>query len=351
MGIGGFFCFDQLPEAENGFIASIGGDVRYLMSGRCAIYYALQDLMLTDRKRVAYLPAYTCETVIGSYEKAQYTIYYYDIDQTMAPIFDDKLLDEISVLALCGYYGFSRYDREFVARCAERSIAIIEDVTHSVLSADGIDPLCDYVVGSFRKWIGVPSGGFALKKKGAFTLPMVPPDETHLQMRSSAMEMKEQALKANRPEDVQIASDRFWSAEMMLRQMFDAHESDARSIDIINHYPFAQTIKQRRQNYGYLLEHLEESVHYTIVFPVLDDGVCPSHFTIYAADRDQLQTYLKDCEISTTAYWPLPPSVDISQFPKARYIYDHVLSIPCDQRYTDDDMQMICDALNGFSGQ
>ena len=31
------------------------GDTAHLMSGRCAIYYCLRDLMLTDQKRVAYL--------------------------------------------------------------------------------------------------------------------------------------------------------------------------------------------------------------------------------------------------------------------------------------------------------
>ena len=348
MGIGGFFCFEQLQQENNGYIASLNGDARYFMSGRCAIYYALQDVMLTDTKRVAYLPAYTCETVIGSYEKANYTIHYYDVDHNMVPIFEDNMIDKISVLALCGYYGFCHYDRDFVARCAQRGVSIIEDVTHSAFSLDGIDPHCDYVVGSMRKWIGVPSGGFAVKKKGQFTLPILDPDMTHLDLRISSMDMKEEALKEGKLDVVQIASDRFWSAEMMLRQMFDAHGSDPRSIQIINHYPFSKMIERRRQNYQYLLDHLDPSEYYSTVFPTLTKEACPSHFTIYVSDRAALQNYLKSHDVSTTAYWPLPPSVDISQYPQAQYIYNHVLSIPCDQRYGESDMQLVCDLLNQF---
>lgn len=348
MTIGGFFCFDPLPEEENNYISNLGGDVRYLMSGRCAIYYALQDLMLTDQKRVAYLPAYTCETVIGAFEKAGYSIYYYEVDKHFTPIFDHTLIPKISVLSLCGYYGFCSYDREFVARCAENKVCIMEDITHSAFSKDGIDPLCDYVVGSFRKWIGVPAGGIAIKTKDCFTLPMQPVEETHLAMRIQAMEMKEKALAAGQPDVVQVASDLFWDAELMLRQIFDANQSDERSIEIIKHYPFEEMISRRRRNYQYLLSHQKPTEEIRPAFLVLTVEACPSHFTVLAKERDRLQNFLKDQGISATVYWPVPPSVDLKDYPQAQYIYDHVLSIPCDQRYDFEDMERICMALSQF---
>ena len=112
----------------------------------------------------------------------------------------DRVLDRISVVNLCGYYGFCSYDREFIRKCSERGIIIVEDTTHSIFSADGVDPHCDYVVGSMRKWIGVPAGGFAIKRKGSFSLPVLPPDETHLSMRSMSMRGKQQLLQAGTPD-------------------------------------------------------------------------------------------------------------------------------------------------------
>ena len=75
MEIGGFFPYEPTLETENNYISRTcpdAGDVAHLMSGRCSIYYCLQDIMLTDKKRVAYLPAYDCETVIGCFVKAGY---------------------------------------------------------------------------------------------------------------------------------------------------------------------------------------------------------------------------------------------------------------------------------------
>ena len=71
----------------------------------------------------------------------------------------------------------------------------------------------------------------------------------------------------------------------------------------------------------------------------------PSHFTVLAEDRDALQTFLLDQGIHTTAYWGKSPLADTSRCPQAQYIYDHVLSLPCDQRYTPDDMERIAGAL------
>ena len=198
--IGGFFTYEPLPETENHYLENLcppGGSLRFFMSGRCANYYALQDICLSDTKKVAYVPVYTCETVLAPFLKAGYELLFYDVSRDLTPIFDERVLDRISVVNLCGYYGFCSYDREFIRKCSERGIIIVEDTTHSIFSADGVDPHCDYVVGSMRKWIGVPAGGFAIKRKGSFSLPVLPPDETHLSMRSMSMRGKQQLLQVH----------------------------------------------------------------------------------------------------------------------------------------------------------
>ena len=103
MEIGGFFPYEPTLETENNYISRTcpdADDVAHLMSGRCSIYYCLQDIMLTDKKRVAYLPAYDCETVIGCFVKAGYSIYYYDFDNNLVPQFDESLIPKISFLLI-----------------------------------------------------------------------------------------------------------------------------------------------------------------------------------------------------------------------------------------------------------
>ena len=352
--IGGYFSFEQLAETENHFFEELcpdSGDLAFLMSGRCAIYYALEDIKLTDHTRVAYVPVYTCETVLAPFKKAGYQLLFYDVDRSMTPVFDKSVLNQISVLSLCGYFGFCTYDREFVGLCREWGVRVIEDTTHSILSWNGIDPCCDYIVGSLRKWIGIPSGGFAIKTQGHFTKRRLEPSFTHLAMRTAAMLEKETWCHSSDPiaaQKLAAATSVFWDAEIMLRQIFDSFDSDPESVQIMKHMDVNAIRRKRRENYRYLLEHLIPPPDLTIVFPVLAEETVPSHFTFYAKNREEIQGYLTAHGVSSTAYWPVPSAVQLSGHPDAAYIYDHVLSLPCDQRYGLKEMQYICHLLNQY---
>ena len=72
----------------------------------------------------------------------------------------------------------------------KKGVVIFEDVTHSMLSADGIDPLCDYFAGSFRKWMGIDCGGFAVKRNGTFETPLLQVEPTHLKQRKEYYETR-----------------------------------------------------------------------------------------------------------------------------------------------------------------
>ncbi|WP_313154640.1 DegT/DnrJ/EryC1/StrS aminotransferase [Lacrimispora sp.] len=352
--IGGYFSFEQLAEKENHFFEELcpdSGDLAFLMSGRCAIYYTLEDMMLTDHKRIAYVPIYTCETVLAPFEKAGYQMLFYDVDRTMTPVFDKSVLNQISVLSLCGYYGFCTYDREFVRLCRESGVRIIQDTTHSILSWNGIDPCCDYIVGSLRKWIGIPSGGFAIKTHGHFAKRLLEPSCTHLAMRAAAMLEKETWSHSSDPKaplKLAAATSVFWDAEIMLRQMFDSYESDPESINIMKHIDIDTIRRKRQENYRYLLEHLILSPDFNIIFPVLAEETVPSHFPFFAKNRKKIQDYLTAYGVSSTVYWPIPSAVRLSGHPDAAYIYDHVFSLPCDQRYGLKEMQYICHLLNQY---
>lgn len=350
--IGGYFGFHLTTENENPFLQSLcpeTGELAFLMSGRCAIYYALEDIMETDRIRVAYLPGYTCETVLAPFQKAGYELLFYDVDCTMTPVFDPAVLDRISVLLICGYYGFCNYDRDFVQLCKNSKIHIIEDTTHSIFSLDGVDPCCDYIAGSLRKWLGVAAGGFVIKTGGRFSHPLLLPDSVHLSMRAAAMLEKDTWSGSDKPAAMQkldAATAVFWDAEMMLRRIFDSYGSDPDSVYIMNHIDVENIRRKRRDNYQYLLDNLDTGTDLSPVFPDLEPETVPSHFTFYTEKRRQVQDFLTAHGISSTVYWPENDLVNLSDYPGAAYIYSHVLSIPCDQRYGRQEMQYICDSLN-----
>ena len=213
---------------------------------------------------------------------------------------------------------------------------ILEDVTHSMLSADGIDPLCDYFAGSFRKWMGIACGGIAVKRNGKFAKPLLPVDPTHLRQREAAIETAE--------------SDVFWEGEMRLRQMFDSFAGDERSEYILRHADFDAICAARRANFSAILNGLPKELHgIRPVFPILTDAAVPSHFCLYAEKRSELQQYLTDHQILSTVYWPMGPLVHPLPESSVQYIYDHIVSLPCDQRFSPSDMQYVAQILMDYS--
>lgn len=348
---GGFYPCEDAGTKNTHFFDNIcppQGHLLYFMSGRCANYHALQDILITDKKRKAYVPAYTCETVLAPFRKSGYELVFYEVTRDMVPVFKESVLDQISVINLCGYYGFCHYDRSFIKKCSERGITILQDTTHSIFSADGIVPLCDYIVGSLRKWMGVFSGGFAIKTNGRFSSDLLKENSLHLSLRERAME-----LRKTDPDDekkMEAAYQMFWDAEMMLREIFDSYASDQRSVSIIETYDYETLKRKRRENYRYLTEHLKPGNGLKAVFPRLTADAVPSHFSFYTEKRKDIQDYLKENRILSSVYWPKEPGLNLEGFPEAAYIYDHILSIPCDQRYDTSHMAYICDVINSMPG-
>ena len=352
MEIGGFFPYGPVGSAENGYVEHTcpdAGDTAHLMSGRCAIYYCLRDLMQTDQKRVAYLPSYDCETVLGCFVKAGYEIHYYDFDKHLTPQFDEALIPEISLLLICGYYGYPTYDADFVKKCRQNGVTVMIDTTHTAFSPV---PACldaDYIAVSLRKWMGVASGGLAIKRQGRFGVQPLPIDEEQFALRDKALRTRQNYERTGSEPDHQESTDAFWQAEFMLRRIFDMQAGDSASLETIRHYPFRDAIRRRQENYRYLLEHLPEIPGVRPVFPDLPDTVCPMFFAFFAEDREPLLQHLADCDIPPKVYWPVPPFVKAEDYPGAQYIYSHILSVSCDERFTVSDMQKISDAFAQFA--
>ncbi len=345
MKIGGMFELEKC-QARN---ANERPNTIYAMSGRCALYACLKDM--DDKvKKVAYVPAYTCETVLGSYLKAGFSLRFYDIDpDNLTPIYKEEDLDGVGVFGLCGYYGFIRYDESFLKKVHDKGIIILHDTTHSPTYPD---PEADYAAGSLRKWMGIASGGVATKKAGPFRVKLMEPEAEHIRGRYKAMEERSMALSSGNDEYNKAASDTFWKTELRLRQIFDCYGSDEKSTFIAKNFDFDDMAKKRREHFSTIIASLNPVKGWRPVFTELKEHDMPSHFSLYADDREDFQSFLKQRGVSSTVYWPLPPMLDdIEKYPGAKYIYSHICSIQLDQRYDEEAMKYIASVLNEYSAR
>lgn len=343
--IGGMFPLERPGKGDNyreeGII--------YAMSGRCAIYTCLKDIDAPEGS-IAYVPAYTCETVLSCYVKAGYRLRFYDVDPDgMVPLFREEDLEGVTVINVCGWFGFLTYDHSFMEKCREHGVKILFDTTHSPLY---YDELSDYAAGSLRKWMGIACGGVARKLCGSFNVRMLPAEEEHLRGRYASMALREEAIEEGSDEKNAQASEVFWNTELRLRQIFDAYSSDERSIEIAKHFDFESMREKRCRHFEIISSTVKPNSGWRPVFTKLGKDDIPSHYTIYCSDREDMKRYLDEMHVKYTAFWPQPPMVDdISRYPGAGYINTHVLSVQLDQRWSDEDMLRLSEILNGYSAK
>lgn len=317
-----------------------GGELVYMLSGRCGINLVLEDILkTTEGPLIAYLPLYTCETVVAPFEKNGFDILYYDVGEDMVPIFDDDDLDKSDVVLVCGYFGFVRYDKDKIKDSKSFGKIILEDATHSVFSKGGMSKDADYIAGSLRKWVNVDSGGFAIKRSGEFEARPVDFSDKHLKLRSN--------IDKFGTIDPERAREYFWKAEFLLREIFSSQKSDKNSIDVIKHLDIDNIIQKRRDNYQYLYEKIDNG-YVELIFE-LDEGDVPSHMTVLSEHRDELSEYLLENNIQPKIFWPIHNTKAELKGSEAINIYNKVISIPCDQRYGEKEMTYVADVINAFT--
>ncbi len=118
---------------------------------------------------------------------------------------------------------------------------------------------------------------------------------------------------------------------------------------------------RRRQIAGYYYRHV---THPDLVLPGKaaweqsggNDLECNYHiFPVLCRHRDALRQYLHDKGIGTMIHYPIPPHKQACyrewnelSFPVTEHIHREELSIPCNPVMTDNEVEAVCQALNGF---
>mgnify|MGYP002909138984 CR=1 FL=1 len=69
------------------------------------------------------------------------------------------------------------------------------------------------------------------------------------------------------------------------------------------------------------------------------------YIPIFVENRTDVQTYLREHNIFAPVLWPIPKEVEQDINKDVSYIYEHLLAIPCDQRYSLDDMRKIVECF------
>lgn len=326
-------------------------------SGRSAIRYLLD--LLQDKIKSVMLPQYVCESVLIPFVEKQYQITYYPIDEKLQLIrgdFEQLLQEKAPQLVLVqSYFGFDTLNKErtFLKELSRKGIIVVEDITHSLLS-DGWQPCADYMIGSLRKWCAIPDGGILIKtsdEEEENELQTIQQEENieFLSVRLSAQEEKRKFMSGteDKSSDKNTFISLFDKSESILNGQSRYYTMSKYTRERIISVDWKQIVHKRKENYCVLRDALKSISGIEMIFPYISDKIVPLYFPVFVNrnKRDSVRYCMQKNNILLPVIWPVPSCLANSLMIEVKRIYDEILAIPCDQRYTEQEMRFIAENI------
>ncbi len=367
--------FSQLTETSDNIFSYLKEfHALYTDSGRSAL--RLLSGRLAGEKILA--PDYICRSVTDALPK-DCKVIYYPVDRRFR--IDLEQLEELirkhsaRFLYLMHYFGPLQPEdtRKRVAEWKETyGLRVIEDTTHSLFTAR--KTVGDYCIASLRKWFPIPDGGVLYAGERVSQRPKCQENSFRL-----AGELEKEPVCGKDAEPLE-KSPGFWrfaealtrkpvsrkAAAMVLKHLFltegfdcnakyreiFAEEEEALNCQkgvysmsvlsefLLSRFPITPMCKRRRKNAAFLSKELTR-LGYDIAVKAEAPEVLLA-LPVYAAERDRLRERLMEQRVYCAVHWPLErPAVSGD----ARWMEKHMISLPIDQRYGEEELEYLLKCL------
>lgn len=335
-------------HSGQGFLPSTiwPGEKQYYVSGRTALYAIIKEIkesLCSSRLLTAYLPSYCCHTMIDPFLQQGVSVDFYPVvfrDGSLQQLIDPR--KACDVILVMDYFGFSIVEKEL-----PKSAIVVRDMTHALFSFNHAEKLqsADYLFASFRKWGAVAGASVASKKIGEWSETSKRHHNSYISLRKRGYELKSDYIEGKSVEKYEFL-DIFFEAEDSLEQDYVDYAADEKSIS--ESATLFQSISIRRRNAELLLQGLNPSHIVEPIFPKLETHDVPLFIPILMKNnkRDDLRKYLIENSVYCPIHWPLSQLHTITT--EEQQIYLSELSLICDQRYGEDEMNRQLELIRGY---
>lgn len=309
---------------------------QYYASGRMALLAIVQR---EGWKRL-WVPAYFCHEIIDCWKK------HIDIC-----LYDDYPLedhDDALVRSLPYKEGDALIRMNFFGLRARRTnmgipVPIIEDHSHALTSVWALKSDADWCIVSLRKSLPLAFGGILWSPKG-LDLPTDPVvNSAYCQLaetRYQAMEMKTRYLQDGG--DKEVFRSKFITTEEGLDQLKEVCAIDKETSSILSCLDIVRWNEQKHKNHALACRMLnrfeiigrEASTPFSLIVLMPDENA-----------RNRLKSFLIQNAIFPATLWTIPEEVP---FARCVDFGKRMLSLHCDARYTERDIQQMCDIINQY---
>lgn len=337
------------PKDECGnfpFECSIRWNFSYFNTGRAAIEALLVHLKKERRLRI-WLPSYDCDSVLGAAKRSGIDIHYYRIGRDLRIISQDLgEIKEDDILYVVNLFGKTEEPKtlEKIQELKSKGVIVIEDLTLALFSEGTGVGYGDYVIGSVRKWLPIPDGGFVASKSELpdFEKKQAAYDYTLYYL--TAQLMKYEYLKDNNLDKQQFLSLSNKGMESLFSD-YTIREMSQISERIVNQTDFEAVKKIRCENYRNLYQQLQVISEIKLMVEPTENAI-PLGMVISTEDRGALFRNLVQNGIYCNIHWR--PNESTEQYEDSDYLSKHCLTIPCDQRYGKAEMDYIVQTIKNY---
>lgn len=315
------------------------GTFKFLRSGRDALRYVARSLKTS--KKTVLMPALCCSCMPEPFEDEDYEIIYYKLTKEFKVNVEDvlKKLKPNSIFLFMNYFAIPSLSKDEMERIvkSQKNVTTVEDITHDFLKRVIQTYIADITICSIRKWFAIPDGGLLYSK---VNIPEVLIDEDNFfaEKRISAMKRKSIYLSNGKIEEKEIFRSELSEANQYIDTVKNISTMNCRSTEILKHIDlkgmYTIRLKHCRKFWDELssldnVRFLEcEAVKSTLYFPIL------------VKEQSSVQRKLAEKGIYAPIIWPLPKSAEgVCEI--ADEVSDHMLGVPCDHRYTDEEILQV----------
>lgn len=346
--IGSYFWMDgseeRTPQGEISWLPAVD-DSTFTFSGRNAIDVALRDILRHRSISQVYAPSYCCVSMLQAFIDRGMKIEFYDVDYCDGSFtYQIPNVDQNSLVLIMSYFGLNRANAHAAIEKIHRMNAvIIEDITHSLLCGSCASSSSDYLVASLRKWFAIPTGGWVGKRNGNLSEKPSIDGNQAVEEKISAMKEKYDYLtgKIADKEDFLLAQAKFDNDLIHVDRML---KIDDTSMGILLRTNIEETVERRRANVEVLLKGLQDLTGTMCSIPCVDTSTDVLLFLpifMETDTRDSLRSYLISKGIYCPVHWSEVMGAPVG-------IRENELSLICDQRYSEGDMQAIVDCIHDW---
>lgn len=328
--IGSEFFTGSYHKGVNEYKTLINYPMRYVLSGRTGLYLIASELKEQQITSIE-IPSYCCGSMVAPFVDAGFLVSFYEEFET----------PKARAILIMDYFGFLKTETaDYAKKCQKAGVKIIIDATQTAFSRFPTYDYADYIVVSYRKWLDCLCA-VVYSRNGFLTSEYVKENLEYVEIWRTAAEAKRHYIQTGvgcKKDFIEL----YAKANQLLSDDYIGYKANQREVEILESIDSCSLRRRRRANGLLLLKELHGKVE--LMFDRMLTEDCPLFIPIIL--KPEIRMEVREVLIKQNIFCPCHWPVDKRYPHKKTRFHDCELSLVCDQRYGDEDMERLADVLN-----